>query len=53
MFRYVTSGESHGKCLHAILEGIPSGLKLSEEEINRELVRRQRGFGRGERMQKI
>ncbi len=53
MFRYVTSGESHGKCLHAILEGIPSGLKLSEEEINRELIRRQRGFGRGERMQKI
>jgi len=53
MFRYVTSGESHGKCLHAILEGIPSGLKLSEEDINRELARRQRGFGRGERMQKI
>jgi len=39
--------------LHAILEGIPSGLKLSEEEINKELARRQRGFGRGERMQKI
>lgn len=53
MFRYLTSGESHGKCLHAILEGIPAGLKLSEEEINRELARRQRGFGRGERMQKI
>ena len=53
MFRYLTSGESHGKCLHAILEGIPSGLKLSEEDINKELARRQRGFGRGERMQKI
>jgi len=53
MFRYVTSGESHGKCLYAILEGIPAGLKLSEEEINKELARRQRGFGRGERMQKI
>ncbi len=53
MFRYVTSGESHGKFLHAILEGIPAGLKLSEDEINKELARRQRGFGRGERMQKI
>jgi chorismate synthase len=53
MFRYITSGESHGKCLHSILEGIPSGLRLSEEDINRELARRQRGFGRGERMQKI
>ena len=53
MLRYVTSGESHGKCLHAIVEGIPAGLKLSEEEINRELARRQKGFGRGERMQKI
>ncbi|MDH5661788.1 MAG: chorismate synthase [Elusimicrobiota bacterium] len=53
MIRYVTSGESHGKSLHAILEGIPAGLRLSEEDINRELARRQRGFGRGERMQKI
>jgi len=53
MLRYVTSGESHGKCLQAIVEGIPAGLKLSEEEINRELARRQKGFGRGERMQKI
>lgn len=53
MFRYVTSGESHGKFLHAILEGIPAGLELSEDEINKELARRQRGFGRGERMQKI
>jgi len=53
MLRYVTSGESHGKCLHSVLEGIPSGLKLSEEVINKELARRQRGFGRGERMQKI
>jgi chorismate synthase len=39
--------------LHSILEGIPSGLKLREEDINKELARRQRGFGRGERMQKI
>ena len=53
MIRYVTSGESHGKCLHAILEGIPAGLKLSEGDVNRELERRQKGFGRGERMQKI
>ncbi len=53
MIRYVTSGESHGKSLHAILEGIPAGLRLSEEDVNRELARRQKGFGRGERMQKI
>jgi len=53
MFRFVTSGESHGRCLYSVLEGIPSGLKLSEEDINRELGRRQMGFGRGERMQKI
>jgi chorismate synthase len=53
MFRYVTSGESHGKCLYSILEGIPAGLELNEEDINRELTRRQKGFGRGERMQKI
>ena len=50
MIRYVTAGESHGKQLTVIIEGIPAGLKLSEEEINFELARRQKGFGRGERM---
>ncbi len=50
MLRYLTAGESHGKCLVAILEGIPSGLGIEEEDINKELARRQRGFGRGQRM---
>ncbi len=50
MIRYFTAGESHGKCLTVILEGIPSGLRLNEEDINRELKRRQNGYGRGKRM---
>jgi chorismate synthase len=53
VIRYVTAGESHGKCLTAILEGIPAGLKVSEEFINQELHRRQYSFGRGERLQYI
>ncbi|MFH1540309.1 MAG: chorismate synthase [Elusimicrobiota bacterium] len=53
MIRYVTSGESHGRCLTTILEGIPYGLELDEDFINCELARRQKGFGRGERMQSI
>jgi len=51
MLRYLTAGESHGKALLAILEGMPAGLKLDLAQINRELKRRQSGFGRGERMQ--
>ena len=50
MFRYLTAGESHGPQLTAIVEGIPAGLKLSETEINRDLARRQGGYGRGGRM---
>jgi chorismate synthase len=50
MFRYLTAGESHGPQLTAIIEGIPSGLKLSETDINRDLARRQGGYGRGGRM---
>ncbi len=50
MFRFITAGESHGRCLIAIVEGIPAGLEISEEFINRELVRRQKGYGRGSRM---
>jgi chorismate synthase len=50
MFRYLTAGESHGPQLTAIVEGIPSGLKLTEAEINLDLVRRQGGYGRGGRM---
>lgn len=48
--RFLTAGESHGKALIGILEGIPSGLLISAEEINKELRRRQTGYGRGGRM---
>jgi chorismate synthase len=51
MLRYLTAGESHGKALVAILEGCPANLSLSEEDINRDLERRQQGYGRGERME--
>lgn len=50
MLRYLTAGESHGPQLTAIVEGIPSGLKLTEEAINIDLARRQGGYGRGGRM---
>ncbi len=50
MLRYVTSGESHGKCLVGILEGLPSGLPVDAGFINFELHRRQLGYGRGGRM---
>jgi len=53
MLRFFTSGESHGKGLIAIIEGLPSGLKINIEKINKELKRRQQGYGRGERMKKI
>ena len=50
MFRYLTAGESHGKALNVILEGIPSGLEIDIEEISIELSRRRLGYGRGPRM---
>ncbi|MGA2090789.1 MAG: chorismate synthase, partial [Endomicrobiales bacterium] len=50
MLRYVTAGESHGKQLTVILEGVPAGLALSAEDINKDLARRQGGYGRGARM---
>jgi len=53
MIRYLTAGESHGKSLTAILEGIPAGLPVTEDCINEELRRRQYSFGRGERLQYI
>lgn len=52
MLRFLTAGESHGKGLVAILEGIPKGLKITEDEIAAQLARRQAGYGRGLR-QKI
>ena len=48
--RYLTAGESHGKALVSIVEGIPKGLKIDVAFINRELSRRMKGFGRGRRM---
>lgn len=50
MFRFITAGESHGRGLIAIAEGIPAGMEISEEFINQELARRQKGYGRGSRM---
>ncbi|CAM5791809.1 chorismate synthase [Brevibacillus borstelensis] len=49
--RYLTAGESHGPQLTAIIEGIPSNLPFSVEAINEQLARRQKGHGRGRRMQ--
>ncbi|CAM3233334.1 MULTISPECIES: chorismate synthase [Brevibacillus] len=49
--RYLTAGESHGPQLTAIIEGVPSNLPFSVEAINEQLARRQKGHGRGRRMQ--
>ena len=49
-FRFLTAGESHGKSLTAIIEGIPSGFEINPDFINKELKRRQGGYGRGGRM---
>ena len=48
--RYMTAGESHGKGLTAILEGFPAGVPVNVDEVNKELRRRQAGYGRGGRM---
>jgi chorismate synthase len=50
MLRYFTSGESHGEALVAFLSGLPAGLTVDEGFVNRELWRRQQGYGRGGRM---
>jgi chorismate synthase len=50
MIRYLTAGESHGRALVTIIEGLPSGLALTVEQIQDELARRRLGFGRGPRM---
>ncbi|WP_280768224.1 chorismate synthase [Salipaludibacillus daqingensis] len=49
--RFLTAGESHGPELTAIIEGVPSQLPLTVEDINEHLARRQKGYGRGRRMQ--
>ena len=50
MLRFETAGESHGECLVATLTGLPAGIPVSLEAIDRELWRRQQGYGRGGRM---
>jgi chorismate synthase len=50
MLRFLTAGESHGRSLVAILDGVPSGLSINFDHITRELRRRQGGYGRGQRM---
>src|SRR5271165_6466310 len=50
MLRFETAGESHGECLVATLTGLPAGIPISLDAVNRELWRRQQGYGRGGRM---
>jgi chorismate synthase len=50
MLRYFTAGESHGPCLTAIIDGVPAGFPIDVQKINRDLWRRQQGYGRGGRM---
>ena len=50
MLRYFTAGESHGEALVAFLSGMPAGLKVDQAFLDRELWRRQQGYGRGGRM---
>lgn len=49
--RFLTAGESHGPQLTTIIEGLPAGMELTASDINRELANRQKGYGRGKRMQ--
>jgi len=51
MLRWLTAGESHGPQLTVIVEGLPAGLEISEEDLRRDLARRQAGHGRGGRQQ--
>src|SRR4051812_43626183 len=50
MLRYLTAGESHGRALVVVVEGLPAGLPVTVEEVQGELARRRLGFGRGPRM---
>lgn len=49
--RWFTAGESHGRALTAIVEGVPAGLEITEERIRADLARRQKGYGRGKRQE--
>jgi len=48
--RFTTAGESHGRALVAVVEGVPAGLPLAAEDVNQDLARRMQGYGRGARM---
>ena len=50
MLRFFTAGETHGKCLTVIIEGMPAGVKIDLDKINAALAARQQGYGRGGRM---
>ena len=50
MLRFLTAGESHGPSLTTILDGMPAGLSITPDIINKELARRQKGYGSGGRM---
>ena len=50
MLRYFTTGESHGEALVAVLSGLPAGLRIQQNYLDRDLWRRQQGYGRGGRM---
>ena len=50
MFRFLTAGESHGQCLNTIIDDFPAGVSLEAAQIDRDLARRQMGYGRGDRM---
>jgi chorismate synthase len=50
VLRYLTAGESHGRALVAIVDGLPAGLPVTADDVNRDLARRQSGYGRGGRM---
>lgn len=50
MLRYFTTGESHGEALVAVLSGLPAGLRIQQNDLDRDLWRRQQGYGRGGRM---
>src|SRR3954469_5200795 len=50
MLRYLTAGESHGRALVVVVEGLPAGLPITVEEVQGELARRRLGYGRGPRM---
>jgi len=50
MIRFMSAGESHGECMIAVVEGLPAGMRVDPAIINKDLVRRQQGYGRGSRM---